>query len=124
MKAEIYVRGRRLIAVDTNVVRLPPQPQPERADPLTEAQALTARYEALSRRDRNYRSAIYADLLCDVLKRLAASCTPLREERAREMADILRRAEYGDGPASALAAQERTRHLRAVGEAELGEDER
>jgi hypothetical protein len=112
VKAEVFVRGRRLVSVDTNVTRLPAPPRPPPADPLEAARDLIAAYEALPHRDRNYRSKIYADLFCDALGKLAASCTPLREEAARQLAEIMRRAEYGDGPARALA--QRDRHLRPV----------
>ena len=109
MKAEVYFRGRRLVAIDTNVIRLPApaRPEPVHPDPLEAARALVAEYEAASAAERNYRSAAYASMMCTALRELAAACTPLREEAARQLADIMLRAEYGDGPARALAAQDR-----------------
>jgi hypothetical protein len=118
VKAQINVCGRRLIALEVGtVVRFPARrrPQQERpADPLAGAQALIAEWAALPAREQNYQSSRFADLFYRALRELAASCAPLQEEHARQLADIMRRAQYGDGPARALAAQERPRHLRAV----------
>ena len=73
----------------------------EDTDPLAEARAPLERYGAASNRDRNYRSAMYADLFSYVLADLVASCTPLRAEVAAQLEDILRRASYGSTMAPA-----------------------
>jgi hypothetical protein len=115
MRAEVFVRGRRLVAIDTNVIRLPVEKSVSSTpDPLQEARALVAAYEALSHRDRNYRSKTYADLLHRALADLVSSCTPLRAEVADQFVQMLRRAEYGDGPAAAISAQDRQRRLKLV----------
>jgi hypothetical protein len=80
-------------------------------DPLAEARALLARYGALSNREPNYRSAMYADLFSYVLADLVASCTPLRAEHAAQLEDILHRAWHG--PATrAMTARTRLRVVR------------
>jgi len=73
----------------------------ESADPLAEARALLAQYGALSNRERNYKSAMFADLFSYVLADLVASCTPLRAEVAAQLEEILRRASYGSAMAPA-----------------------
>jgi hypothetical protein len=80
----------------------------EDGDPLAEARAALAGYAALSNRERNYQSAMYADLFSCVLADLVASCTPLRAEVAAQAEDILRRASYGPA-AKAMTARTRLR---------------
>jgi hypothetical protein len=78
-----------------------------------EARTLLAQYGAASSRERNYRSAMYANLLADALAEVVASCTPLRAEVAAQFEDIYRRAMYGPDAAKAMAPP-RPRHLRPV----------
>jgi len=83
------------------------------ADPLAELQALVAEYESATARARNYGSSRFADLFYWAAKELLPSVEPLSAERAAQIEDMLRRADYGPGPARALAGS-RPRHLRAV----------
>jgi hypothetical protein len=80
-------------------------------DPLADLQALVAEYGAASARERNYGSSRFADLFYWAVKELLPE--PLPAGRAAQIEEILRRAEYGPGPARALAGS-RPRHLRAV----------
>jgi len=83
------------------------------ADPLAGLQALVAEYAAASARERNYGSSRFADLFYWAARELLPFVEPLEAARAAQFADMLRRAEYGPGPARALAGS-RPRHLRAV----------
>jgi hypothetical protein len=96
----------------SNAARLPSRPLP--GDPLDALQALVAEYEAASARERNYGSSRFADLFYWAVRELLPSVKPLSAARAAQIEDILRRAEYGPGPARALAGS-RPRHLRAIG---------
>jgi hypothetical protein len=84
----------------------------EPPDPLAELQALVAEYAAATPRQRNYGSARFADLFYWAVVELLPDVEPLTAARAAQIEAMLRRAEYGPGPARALAG--RRRHLRTI----------